>query len=723
MKISDTVAGIIYRNDETGYTVIRLENSGGTAVGFFPFLTEGADCEFTGEYVTSAKYGKQFKVVAHEQKPPTTPDKIKQFIGSGLIPGIGPATAGKIVATFGADTLAVMEHRPEELTVVKGINLKKAEAIAERFAEIKEMQKSVSFLQRFDISLNMAIRIFGHYKDDTIAQVQQNPYQLIEKIDGIGFLTADKMARELGISYAGKFRVRAGIVYVLKTAAEAEGHTCMPDDKLFMGTMRLLKIKAETLRPIFDGVVDELCIDKYLSKTDQMLALTKFYKAEKGIAEKLNLLQTVTKRTETDADLLSHYEKVNKIQLHETQRDAINLATSNGVTVITGGPGTGKTTIIRAILFICESRHQKVQLLAPTGRAAKRLEETTGMPASTIHRALDIDYKNYPGPNGKAAWHYDDPNNVLRADVVIVDEVSMCDSVLMNQLLQKVLPGTRVVLVGDIDQLASVGAGNVLSDIIGSGKIHVIRLTEIYRQDPDSKIVESAHAINCGQMPDLRNKSKDFFFVKAETQSEIKRLVLEHVTTRLPKYNPSRAQVLCPMKAGEAGMTSLNLALQDALNPKSDDRPEYIYGDNTYRLGDRVMQVANDYAREWTKWTEAGLGVYNGDIGEITEVASQSGEVRVRFEDGRESTYTRSELSSLVPSYAITVHKSQGCEFDVVVIPVTSGAYMVLTRNLLYTAVTRAKSLVMLVGSIDNIQKMVENTYTKQRYTMLGHFL
>jgi len=726
VKITDVVENIIFRNDENGYSVVSLEQSKDTAVGYFPYISAGQECDFDGEYINSAKYGKQFKVTSYELRAPTTPKKIEQFIGSGLIEGIGAVTAKRIVDTFGADTLAVLEHRPEELAVVKGISVRKAEIMGQCFAEVKGMQKSVSFLQRFDISLNLGIKIHNHYKDETIAKVQQNPYQLIEKIDGVGFLTADKMAKELGISYAGKFRIRAGIVYVLKQASEVEGHTCMPIDKLFAATLRLLLIKAETLRPNFDDVVRDLCMDKFLTRIDDTVCLTKFYNAEKGIADKLNFLSCQTPRGNGDAKaLLDNYEKINKIKLHELQRRAVIDAVSNGVTVITGGPGTGKTTIIKAILFINQARSQKTQLLAPTGRAAKRLEETTGMSASTIHRALDIDYKNYPGANGHKAWTYDDPENVIKADVVIVDEVSMCDATLTNQLLQKVLSSTRVVLVGDIDQLASVGAGAVLDDIINSGTIPVVRLTEIYRQDSLSNIVVSAHAINRGEMPNLDNKSRDFFFENANSGAEIKDKVIALVTKRLPTYlkNNAYVQVLCPMKAGEAGMISLNLALQSAINPPDDDKPEYQYGENVYRLGDRVMQTANNYSQEWTKGTEAGSGVFNGDIGVVVEVNRQNGEVRVRFEDDRESVYTRGDLASLAISYAITVHKSQGCEFDAVVVPVTSGAYMVLTRNLLYTAVTRAKTLVMLVGSRENIKKMVDNTYTKQRYTMLKFLL
>jgi len=716
VKITDEVSDIVFRNEENGYSVIKLAQSNVTAVGFFPYVGVGQEFEFIGEYIENAKYGKQFKVTSFEIKPPDTPAKIRQFIGSGLIEGIGPVTAERIVKTFGKDTLVIMEYRPDELTVVKGISMRKAKIISERFAEIKEMQKSVGFLQQFDISLNMAIRVFNYYKDKTIEKVQQNPYRLIETIDGIGFLTADKIARELGISYSGRFRVRAGIVYVLKQLSEAEGHTYLPFEKLFNATIRLLKIKTENLRPVFDEIIKELCLDKYLSQVKNGVMLTKFYNAEKAVASKLCLLNADNTECKMQGaellNVLKHYEQLNKIELHETQRTAVVSAVTSGVSVITGGPGTGKTTIVRAILYINEAQKQSTMLLAPTGRAAKRLEETTGMAASTIHRALGI-------------FPHDDPENVIESDVVIVDEVSMCDVLLMNQLLKKVLRGTRVVLVGDIDQLPSVGAGNVLADIIASGVVPVVKLTEIYRQTELSKIVTNAHAINHGQMPDISNKSNDFFFETATSPADIKNKVLSLVTERLPRFlgNSPKIQVLCPMKAGEAGMNSLNLALQETLNPEAGGRVQYEYGHTVFRVGDRVMQTLNNYNQEWSKKTESGVGVYNGDIGSIVAINKQNGEVTVEFEDGRTSIYTRTDLANLALSYAITVHKSQGCEFDAVVIPVTSGAYMVLTRNLLYTAVTRAKQLVMLVGSAENLQKMVDNTYTKQRFTMLRELL
>lgn len=729
MIITDEIADIVYRNEENGYSVVRLTQSGLTAVGCFHYVAVGSEFKLTGEYINNAKYGKQFSVSSYELVPPEHPRKIQAFIGSGLLEGVGPVTAKNIVKTFGRDTLLIMEHNPTELIAVKGISLKKAKSIGEKFANIKQMQAAIMYLQKFEISVNMAVKIFNHYKDKTIQVVQTNPYALIETIDGIGFKTADKMSKELGVDYAGTFRVRAGIVYTLKESSEQDGNTYLPTDKLRLGVCKLLLIKMEQLEPVFDSVLRELCLDKYLTAVADGVMLTKFFIAERSIATRLCMLNSETIESgKDDLDkLLKSYQKINKIQLHEKQVDAIKTACTAGACVITGGPGTGKTTIVKAILHINQAEGKTTQLLAPTGRAAKRMEETTGHAASTIHRALDIDYKG-----GRGVFTYDDEDNVLRADVVIVDEVSMCDVMLTSQMLKKVLRGTRVVFVGDIDQLPSVGAGSVLCDVIESATVPVVRLTEIYRQTEQSHIVLNAHAINKGEMPALTNKSDDFFFERCESVGEIKQKIVQLVTTRIPKYldiPSAKIQVLCPMKAGEAGMNSLNTSLQEALNPASPGvRSEYEYGQITFREGDRVMQTINNYQQEWVKplvdgGAENGSGVYNGDIGIITTINRQSGEVVVELEDGRVTTYTRTDLANLVLSYAITVHKSQGCEFDVVVIPVTSGAYMILTRNLLYTAVTRAKRMVMLVGSAENLKKMVENTYTKKRFSMLKQFL
>ena len=721
MQITDEVIDVVFRNEENGYSVLKL-GSGVSAVGFFPYVSCGQEFVFTGEYVNNAKYGKQFKVESFELVTPNTPLRIKQFIGSGLIEGVGPVTAAKIVKTFGKDTLAIMEFRPEELTVVKGISLRKARIIGERFAEVKQMQHALSFLQRFEISLNMAIKVYNYYKERTVGRVQENPYALIETIDGIGFLTADKIAKELGINYAGRFRVRAGIVYVLKQSAEADGNTWLPQKTLFASVCRLLKIKTEQLQPVFDDVVRELCLDKYLTGVKDGYMLTKFFIAEKAIGQKLSLLANPVSVCDSFTEMVNHYEQMNAITLHEKQRQAILAAVENGVSVITGGPGTGKTTIIKAILYINEAEGKTTQLLAPTGRAAKRLEEATGFTASTIHRALDIEY----GGKDSRAFTYDNEDNYLKSDMVIIDEVSMVDVILMNQVLRKIMRGTKLVLVGDSDQLPSVGAGSVLADIISSGVLETVRLTEIYRQTELSKIVTNAHAINRGEMPDLSNKSTDFFFQNAALPADIKREVVSLVSARLPKFlgdESGKIQVLCPMKLGDAGMNSLNLALQEALNPHEEGKSEYEYGQTVFRLGDRVMQTVNNYNQEWTRKSETGTGIFNGDIGFVTAINRQNGEVTVTLEDGRITIYTRVDLANLVLAYAITVHKSQGCEFDAVVIPVVSGAYMVLTRNLLYTAVTRARRMVVLVGSAENIKKMVENTYTQRRHTQLEGFL
>ncbi|MDR0975702.1 MAG: ATP-dependent RecD-like DNA helicase [Christensenellaceae bacterium] len=728
MELIDEIKTITFRNEENGYSVVRLKKSG-TATGYFAVLGEGQILKMTGDWVKNAKYGEQFVVSSASIVLPSTLAQTKAFLGSGLIAGVRAKTAERIVKTLGLETLEIIKNDPEKLARVKGITREKARAIGERYNEIQIMEEVILFLQKFEISLNMSIKIFNFYKGETIKQIQVNPYNLIETIDGIGFLTADKIAMQLGIAYSGNFRVRAGIIYALKVACDGDGHTYLPLEKLFKKTLILLKIKTEELMPVFRGVINELCLDKYLvwvsrASGDEGVALSYYFNAEKRIADKIAILNQADPEREGDNydDLIAEYQEISKIKLHEKQKDAVSSAIKNGFSVITGGPGTGKTTIIKAILHIIKAEKKTVRLLAPTGRAAKRMEDATGERASTIHRALGIDAfgRDFNGRSGDAAEKF------LREDVIIVDETSMCDVVLVAQLLARIMQGTSVVFVGDVDQLPSVGAGNVLCDIISSGVCPVVRLTEIYRQSEKSKIVVNAHLINKGEMPDISNISDDFFFETAENPSEIKEKIVSLVLNRLPKFlktETSQIQVLSPMKTGLAGVNNLNIELQAALNPSENGKKERKVGETTFREGDRVMQIHNDYNQDWTRDGEEGSGVFNGDIGRITEINRHNGEVEIEFEDGRVAVYESGGLQNITLSYAITVHKSQGCEFDAVVIPITTGAYMILTRNLLYTAVTRAKKLVMLVGSRENVQKMVANTYTSKRYSMLADLL
>lgn len=550
MELIGIISNITFRKLDTGYTVARL-SSGITAVGTMPFAAVGGEYKFYGRYITNAKYGEQFEIAKYELLPPDNEEKIAAFIGGGLIFGVGPATAKKIVRKFGRETLNILADSPEKLSVVRGISREKAARIGAGYREISAMQDVVMYFCKFEISLNMAIKIFKHYGETAVAVVSKNPYALIETIDGIGFLTADKMAKTLGVSHSGTFRIRAGVVHMLGQSAEADGNTYLPLPALSKSVCRLLQIKMEDLVPLFNGIINELCLDRVIVPVDidgtAGVMLTKFFNAEKIIAQKINMLASAPAEPPADG-LIDNYQKINKIVLHEKQKNAIETAISSGFSVITGGPGTGKTTIIKAILFINRANGKTTQLLAPTGRAAKRICETTGTDAQTIHRALDIDFRG-----GGRGFTGDNPDNLIKADFVVVDEVSMCDAVLCSQLLKKILTGTRVVFVGDIDQLPSVGAGNVLCDIIDSGVVPVVRLTEIYRQSEKSTIAINAARINDGAMPLLDNKSSDFFFEYAENAEQIRDKVLGLATERLPKYlgeNAGGIQVLSPMKQG-----------------------------------------------------------------------------------------------------------------------------------------------------------------------------
>ena len=721
--IKGMVEEVIYRNDDTNYTVILIDVNKEfiTATGKFPVINEGEWVELNGKFVLNQKYGEQFAVDSVKLSPPNTLDGITRYLSSGLIPGVGPITAMNIVNKFGEATLDIIHYNPERLAECRNVSSKKAKEIGMAYAEVHQMQNAVMIMQSYNISTNLAIKIYNQYGEGTEDILKNNPYKMVEDVDGIGFLTADRIAMAMGVPADSDYRIRAGILHVLKDNSDKNGNTYMQIPALKEGVFGLLSIN--NLSERIDDLLIKLTLDNYIKPLDinneRVIALTQYYKIEKVLADSLILLNSDTENERIDiSDEIKMYETINHITMHEHQKMAVNIAVNNGVSIITGGPGTGKTTIIKCILQVFKDMGKKVKLMAPTGRAAKRLSESTGEDASTIHRALEMS-------GGEDRFTYN-ANQKLNYDVIIVDEVSMVDSQLMYFLVKSIKRGSKLILVGDKDQLASVGAGNVLADILESGCFATMCLTQIYRQSEDSLIIVNAHAINQGKMPELNNKSKDFFFDKKEDNEEALNSIINMCTERIPKFlnvDTSKVQVLAPMKAGVIGIDNINKCLQEKINPPSLKKLEVENDKYIYRKYDRVMQITNNYEREWQKDGVRGSGVFNGDIGNIMDIDINTHEVIVEFEDGRIARYMKSDLGELTLSYAITIHKSQGSEFDVVIIPVLSGPPMLLTRNLLYTAVTRAKKMVVLIGTKQCIARMVHNNYTKIRYTMLKHFL
>ncbi len=733
MVIQGSIEDVIFRNEDNGYSVFNINYKGTllTCVGRSIVINEGEEVELTGEFVNNKKFGKQFAFTNIETVAPKSIEGIKKYLASGLIDGVGPATAEKIVEKFGLDTLEVIAFAPLKLSEIRGISEKKALQIGESFGESRNIQNSVMFLQKYNISLNLALKIFNIYKDKTVSLVSENPYRLVEDVDGIGFLTADKIALSMGIKRDSDFRVRAGILHILKESSEKHGHTYLPKDELLLEALNLISIDRQDFDKLFEEELEKLQIEskvKVFELKDKICVCTKiFYFMESSIASKLILQNISSVDAQVDVDEeIKEYERINKITLHETQKEAIKNAVQNKVTVITGGPGTGKTTIVKCILACCKNYTKKIFLLAPTGRASKRLTETCNYEAKTIHRALEVTYRD----DEKPVFKYNEKNKLL-ADVVIVDEMSMVDVYLFSSLLRALPTTCKLVLVGDKDQLPSVGAGNVLRDIIASKVIDCVKLTHIYRQDDKSLIVSNAHLINEGKMPDLSNKSNDFFYENKQDLDDMFNCVVNLVTKRLPSYAncyPIDIQVLCAMRSGICGVENLNKALQEIINPPSFKKREIVYETRTLREGDKVMQVVNDYNLKWTRvfvsgGYEEGEGVFNGDMGKIIKIDYQTNETMVMFDDDRIVNYSKLQASELFVCYATTVHKSQGSEFDVVVVPVVSGAPNIVTRNLLYTAVTRAKKLVVLVGPKKNILRMVYNNNITKRYTMLEELL
>ncbi|MBR4124117.1 MAG: ATP-dependent RecD-like DNA helicase [Clostridia bacterium] len=733
MFISGKIQSVVYRNEDNNYSVVKISSGGEvlTCVGKFPSANVGERVEIDGTITKNEKYGEQISVNTIKILPPNDEEGIIKYLSSSLFKGIGPTTAKKIVDRFGKDTLTILDLNPLQLAEVKGISKEKALGYAVCYREAKEYEKTIMFLANYNIGTNLAIKIHNKYLDQTEQVLKTNPYKLVEDIDGIGFMSADKIAQKIGLPANSIFRFRAGLLYALKQNSERSGNTYIKKQDLIEQVLELLKVQEEDGLDKIDTVLSQFateCIVKeFVQDDEQCVMLTSLYFMEQSVAQKLLRLKNEYEKTPLDISLdIADYELSNGIKLHQHQREAVEIAVNNGVSVITGGPGTGKTTIVKCVLTCLKKQGKKCILLAPTGRASKRLSDSTGEEASTIHRALDLDFKN-----GEGIFFAKNEQNPLPYDVVIVDEVSMVDSQLMFNLLKAIKHNAQLILVGDKDQLPSVGAGNVLSDILQSGVIEVKELTEIYRQDAQSYIITNAHAINDGKMPKLDNSSKDFFFENKPDATEMLHTIISLVTIRLPHYmktEASKIQVLAPLKAGICGVDNLNKELQKMINPAKPNSLEIQTECVIYRTGDKVMQTVNNYEQTWERMTkegymEYGQGVFNGDSGVIESISVHTGEITVLFEDGRRAIYARENIFELMLSYAITIHKSQGSEFDIVVIPVISGSGMILTRNLLYTAVTRAKKMVVLVGTKQNIARMVHNNYTIKRYSMLKQFL
>mgnify|MGYP005757778595 FL=1 len=731
MALIGTIEDIVFRNDENGYTVAKLEKDGSlvTVVGKFIDVQIGATVSLEGKFERS-KFGVQYAFTSYELSQPKTIAGIEKYLGSGLIRGVGPITAKNIVEKFGKDTLEVLEYTPEKLSQIRGISEKKAVEIGFSYREHKEVQNTIMFLQSYNISTNMSLKIYNVYREKTTEIVKNNPYKLIEDIDGIGFTTADRIAKNIGIPENSEFRVRAGLIHVLKLSCEKNGNTYLPKNMLFSESSKALELEYEENTELFNRTFDTLCLDKtcvtlWLENTE-IVMLSRYYYYENSIAQKLAWLKNCSKIEDVDIDdEIENFQLKNKIEFHEEQKNAVKGAIKNGVYVITGGPGTGKTTIIKCILEILENMQKRVSLVAPTGRASKRMSDSTGREAKTIHRLLEVNVIKTD-----ESYFVHNESNPLKTDVVIVDEVSMVDCALMSNLLKALPRDCKLILVGDKDQLPSVGAGNVLADILASGVIPFCMLTKIFRQSEKSLIITNAHLINEGKMPMIDNSSMDFFFESKNDPELIKNTIVNLVTSRLPKYlhvEPKEIQVLAPMKAGVCGIENLNRTLQEEINPKSETKPQIEVGQTIFRLGDKVMQITNNYDLVWKKQgkyaMEEGQGVFNGDIGYITLIDPHSGEMNVEFEDGRNCLYTRPDLSDLSLSYAITIHKSQGSEFDTVIIPAVAGPSIILTRNLIYTAVTRAKKMVVIVGEKQYLKRMVSNKYTATRFTLLKKLL
>ena len=721
---------IVYRNEDNGYTVFELELDGDelTCVGNVPYVTEGEFVEVAGEYTEHSVYGQQLKIETCEDIPPEDEKSVERYLASGAIKGIGAALASRIVRRFKADTLRIIEQEPERLAEIKGISQRMAMEISDNVTAKRDMRNAMMFLQDYGISMALSAKIYNQYGASVYTIMKENPYRLADDIAGVGFRIADEIARKAGIEADSDFRIKSGIMYTLLQAA-GNGHIYLPQSELLEQLNNLLDTEIEDIdRQLSDLSMDKkIVVKQQIPEDERLIYGASYYYMEMSVAYALKALDA---RESIDkdkvADRIRRIEKAEKIELDDRQRDAVIQAISSGLLVITGGPGTGKTTTINTIIRYFEGEGMEIRLAAPTGRAAKRMTEATGCEAQTIHRMLEL---SGAPEDDRAASFLRNEENPIDADVIIIDEMSMVDIFLMNSLLKAVTPGTRLILVGDVNQLPSVGPGNVLRDIIASERFNVVKLTKIFRQATESDIIVNAHKINAGEKFPIGPSSRDFIFIKREEAGNVIGAMITLVSQKLPKYvnaKPFDIQVLTPTRKGMLGVERLNTVLQEYLNPKDSSKQEKEIGTTIFREGDKVMQIKNNYQIEWETRgrhgipTDRGMGVFNGDMGVIDNINFYSEKLTVKFEDDRYVEYPFKQLDELELAYAVTVHKSQGSEYPAVVIPLLSGPRMLMNRNILYTAVTRAKKCVCIVGTEEVFYGMVENGNEQRRYSTLA---
>ncbi|MCI9303652.1 ATP-dependent RecD-like DNA helicase [Clostridium sp.] len=720
------VEAIIFKSDDSGYIVAKITANKElvTIVGIMPLIKEGQQIEVKGNWINHKQFGRQFNVAEYKEVLPTSAREIEKYLSTGIIHGIGPVTAKKIVKAFGVETLDILDNDIERLREVEGIGEKKFNIIYESYLESRELKDIIMFFQNHGVTINQCLKIYKKFGPDSIDIVSNNPYVLNDEISGIGFLTSDRIAKSLGIEPQSDFRVQSGIRYVLNNFSGL-GNTYMPKDKLIEQCQKVLMVDKELIEVnIYNSVLEGKVKVEKINDIEAVYALP-YYFCELGVTNKIITL-SIEKFQTINSDVLfeiSSFENKHNIKFADSQKDAILGAFENGIEIITGGPGTGKTTIIKCIIEIYENNGMKVLLAAPTGRAAKRMTESTGREAKTIHRLLEMGVSE-----DENSFFGRGEGEPLEGDVIIIDEASMIDIMLMNSLLKAIKLGTRVIIVGDVDQLPSVGPGNVLRDLINSNFIKVVRLNEIFRQGKESMIILNAHRINNGELPYLNKKDGDFFFDNRENNESILQTILDLVNRRIPMFNSKwnkvkDIQILSPTRKGILGIENLNNELQAILNPPDKYKKERKFKDFIFRVGDKVMQTKNNYSLKWNRiggyGDNEGVGIFNGDMGFIESIDEENNTITVIFDDERRIVYDNVYVEELELAYAITIHKSQGSEFKVVIIPTFMGSAFLMNRNILYTGITRAKELVVVVGSQKALKYMVDNTNSMERYSSL----